>query len=321
MLNLVAVTAAAIVLLQAAPPAQAQTFPNRPVRVVVSAPPGTAPDLVARAVAQKASEGLGVAMVVENRPGGGGIPAINALASAAPDGHALLFTDTGVYSILPNLNESADLLKSLTPLSLGGTTPLYLGVSAASGVSSVPELVAMAKGKPGLPYGSSGNATAAHLFMELVKSVAGVDMTHVPHKGAAPAVQSMMAGDVVAVFSGVNLLVPQAKANKIRVIGVAAERRSRLLPDVPAMGEVLPGYNIKALTLGWLVPNGTPEAVQERLRAEIARATQSAEVVQRLHALDIEPPQSFAADAMRDAIRGERQQYGAIIRSAGIKAQ
>ena len=299
----------------------AQGVPSRAIRIVVSAPPGTAPDVTARTVAQRMSENLGSPVVVDNRAGGGGIPAMNAVTSASPDGYTVLLADTGVYSILPQVNPGADPLKTLAPIALMGHTPLYLGVSAALNVNTVSDFVALAKKKPGMAYASAGNGTASHLFMELLKSAGGVDLLHVPHKGMAPGVQSMLAGDVVAIFTGVNLLLPQAKANKAKILGVAAPRRSKLMPDVPAIAEQLPRFDIGALTLGYFAPLGTPEEVIERLRAELARASRAEEVVQRLSSFDIDIPEDFSAAHFVQTIQAERRQYGPVIKSAGVAPQ
>lgn len=302
--------------------AQAQAFPSRPLRILVSAPPGTAPDIVARTVSQKMSENIGRPMVVDNRPGGGGLPAINALAAAPADGYTLLITDTGVYSILPNLNPAVDPLKSLAPIALAATTPLYLGVSATLNAGNLKEFVAVAKSKPGLAYGSGGNGTAHHLFMELLKSLAGVDLNHIPHKGVAPAVQSLLAGDIVATFAGINLLLPQAKANKLRILGVASDQRSSLMRDIPTIAEAgLPGFDIKPLSKGYFVPLNTPTENIEILRAELGKATRADDVVRRLLAVDIEIPAGFAVEQFIDTVRIERQQYARLIKSAAIVVQ
>lgn len=319
--RLFCITALAIGILIGSAASHGQSFPNRVIRIIVSAPPGTAPDVTARTVAQRMSENLGSPVVVDNRAGGGGIPAVNAVSSAAADGYTVLLADTGVYSILPHVNPAADPLKSLAPVTLMGHTPLYLGVSATLGVSTVSEFLALARKKPGMAYASAGNGTASHLFMELLKSAGGINMLHVPHKGMAPGLQSMLAGDVVAIFTGVNLLVPQAKANKAKILGVAAPRRSKLMPDVAAIAEQLPGFDVQALTLGYLAPLGTPEDVLEKLRDEIAKATRADEVVQRLGAFDIDLPDSFSGAHFVQTIQAERRQYSAAIKSAGVTSK
>ena len=302
--------------------ALAQGFPSRPIRLIVSAPPGTAPDIVARTVGQKMSENLGRPTIVDNRPGGGGIPAINAAISAAPDGYTLLITDTGVYSILPNINTGVDPLKSLVPISLAATTPLYLGVSATLNVNTLQEFIAVAKAKPGLPYGSAGNGTAHHLFMELMKSLGGIDLNHIPHKGVAPAVKSMLTGEIAAAFAGINLLLPHAKAGKLRILGVASDQRSGLIRDIPTIAEAgLSGFNIKPISKGYFAPLGTPTDITELLRTEISKATRTDDVVKRLLAVDIEIPSSFTAEQFVETVRAERQVFGKLVKAAGILVQ
>lgn len=312
----------AALLLSVPPSGHAQSFPSRPIRVIVSAPPGTAPDIVARTVGQKMSENLGRPTVVDNRPGGGGIPAINAVIAAAPDGYTLLITDTGVYSILPNVNTGVDPLKSLVPVSLAATTPLYLGASATLNANTLQEFIAAARARPGLPYGSAGNGTAHHLFMELVKTLAGIDLNHIPHKGVAPAVQSMLTGEIATAFAGINLLLPHARAGKLRILGVASDQRSALMRDIPTIAEAgLPGFSIKPISKGYLLPLGTPADIAELLRGEIARATRNEDVVKRLLAVDIEIPSGFSAEQFVDTVRAERQVFGRLVRSAGILVQ
>lgn len=317
-----AILAALSVLLIAPHAVQAQPYPNRAIRVLVSAPPGTAPDIVARTVGQKMSENIGRPVVADNRPGGGGIPAINALAAAPPDGYTLLITDTGVYSILPNINPAVDPMKSLAPIALAATTPLYLGASATLNVTTLREFIALAKAKPGQPYGSAGNGTAHHLFMEMVKSLANVDLNHIPHKGVAPAVQSMLAGEIAAAFAGINLLLPHAKANKLRILGVASDQRSALMRDIPTIAEAgIPGFDIKPISKGYFAPPGTPADIIEQLRAEFTRATRAEDVVRRLLAVDIEIPSGFSAEQFAERVRIERQQFGRLVKSAGLTAE
>ncbi len=299
--------------------AQAQKFPSKPIRIVVAAPPGTGPDIAARLVAGKLPEHLGTPGIVDNRPGGGGVPAATVVVSAAPDGYTLLVGDTGMYAILPHQNPAFDPWKSLTPITLAGTTPIFLAVAAGRNVSSVKELMALAKSKPGLPYGSSGNGTVHHFYMELFKSLAGVDMTHIPHKGAAPAVQAVISGDVAAAFAGFNLLFPQAKAGKLKMLAVASEVRSALMPDLPTMAEAgVAGFNINSVTFGYFAPLNTPVETIDRLRSALVSATRDAEVVQRFNALGIEAPVDTSSERLSETMRRERQQYGQIIKSLGL---
>lgn len=320
MLGIAAVVAAALVAgVQAA---QAQNFPNRPVRIIATVPPGSAPDVVARTVAQRLAANIGVAVPVENRTGAGGLIGANAAINAPADGYTMLMADTGVYAILPNLNPAFDPVKALMPVTSAGTTPIYLAVHPSLNVNSVKELVEAARARPGMPYGSGGTGGAAHLFMELVRILGGLQMTHVPYKGVAPAVSALVAGEVMAVFSGVNLLVPQEKAGKLKIIAVASQRRSSVMPKVPTVVESgLPGFGLNALTLGFFVPAGTPADVVAKLRTELATALRAPEIRERLSALSVDVPDDDSSESLGQTVRTEFAQYGALIKSAGIKAQ
>jgi tripartite-type tricarboxylate transporter receptor subunit TctC len=299
--------------------ADAQKFPSKPVRIIVAAPPGTSPDLVARLVASKLSDHLGSPGIVDNRPGGGGIPAANVAISAVADGYTLLMADTGMYAILPHQNPDFDPWKRLVPITLAGTSPLFLAVGAGLNVSSVKELVALAKSKPGLPYGSAGNGGAHHLFMELLKSVAGIDMMHIAYKGAAPAVQALLSGDVAAAFSA-NILFPLAKAGKLKILAVASDHRLALMPDIPTMSEAgIAAFDAHPLTYGFFAPLGTPGEIVDRLRTALAGTFKDAEVVQRFEAMGIEPPVDTSSERFSATIFRERQRYGQMIKSLGIE--
>lgn len=297
-----------------------QGFPNRAMRMITTVPPGSAPDVVTRTVAQRLSANIGFPVTVENRTGAGGFIGANAAVNAAPDGYTVLLADTGVFAILPHLNAQFDPLTSLVPITSAGTTPIFLAVGSNLKVSSVRELVGAARNKPGLPYGSGGNGGAAHLFMELFKAVAGVDMTHVPYKGVAPAVQAVVAGEVAAVFSGLNLLVPMEKAGKLKIIAVASTSRTPLMPELPTVKEAgLTQFNLDALTLGFFAPANTPAEIVAKLGSELAAAIKAPDVRQRLHGLAVDEPVDASQEALARIVRAEFKQYGEIIKSAKIK--
>ena len=309
-------------LIAAVPVVQAQTFPSRPIRMITTVPPGSAPDVVTRAVSQRLAANIGVAVPVDNRTGAGGLIGANAAVNAAPDGYTVLMADTGVFAILPNLNPTFDPLKSLLPVTSAGTTPIYLAVHPSLNASSVKDLVAAAKAKPGMPFGSGGTGGAAHLFMEFIKTLGGVQMTHIPYKGVGPAVTALVTGEIMAVFSGVTLLMPQEKAGKLKVIAVASQRRSGLMPDLPTVAESgLPGFDMNALTLGFFVPAGTPADIVGKLRTELAAAVRAPDVRERLDALAVEAPTDATSESLGQTVRTELAQYASLIKSAGIKAQ
>ena len=298
----------------------AQTFPNRPVRIVVPYPPGGSPDVLARTLGQKASENLGQQIIVDNRPGAAGVIAAEIVMRAPPDGYTLLIADSGVYSINPNVNPKLpfDPLADFTPVILAATSPIVLVVNASSPVQSVRDLIALAKSKPGMPYGSSGTGTAHHLAMELIKSLSGIDLTHVPYKGAGQLVPAILAGDVAVGFAGLNLSLPQAKAGKLRILAVASGARSALLPDLPTVAEAgVPGFEIN-ISLGLLAPAGTPRDIVARLNAEFGKALSSPDTRQRLFGLGVDPAGS-TPEQFSEAIRNEIQQYGKIVKSTSAR--
>ncbi len=237
---------------------QAQKFPAKPVRIIVGAPPGTAPDVVLRLLTSRFNDVLGVAGIVDNRPGGGGMIAINAVAGSPSDGHTLLMADTAMYAVGPHQNADNDPLRLLQPVMLAGISPLFFAVSNNSNATNLKDFIAYAKGNPGLPYGSSGQSSAHHLFMELLKARAGLQMNHIPYKGAAGAIAALVSGDVAAVFSA-NLLFPLAKAGKLRILAVAADRRLAITPDIPTFAEAgFSGFDVSPVTYGVFAPLNSP---------------------------------------------------------------
>ena len=302
--------------------AKSQVFPNKPIRVLVTVPGGGSPDVLARTVAQKMSENLGQQVIVDNRPGGSGIVAANAVINSPPDGYTLIMVDTALYSILPFLSHgvSFDPIRDMAPVALVATSPIFLLVNPALNVNNVKEFVALAKGKPGLAYASSGNGTAHHLAMELLKSLAGVDLTHVPYKGAAQAVPAVMAGDVVAAFAGLNLAQSQARAGKVKMIGIATATRSALAPEIPTIAEAgVPGFNM-SISLGYLTTAKTPRDLVARLNAELMKAVNAPEVQQRLFAMGVEASAPSSPEHFAEVMRGENLQYGKLVKASGARA-
>jgi tripartite-type tricarboxylate transporter receptor subunit TctC len=299
---------------------QAQAFPSKPIRVVVPYPPGGSPDVLARTVGQKTGEGLGQPMVIDNRPGAGGIIAAEALTNAPHDGHTLMLADSSVYSINPHVRRNVpyDALRDFTPIILAATSPIVLVTHGPLNLKSVNEFIAFARAKPGSPYGSSGNGTAHHLAMELLKSLASVELSHVPYKGAAQTVPAVIAGDVVATFAGLNTALPQVKAGKINMIAIATGKRSALVPDLPSIAESVPGYDI-SISLGYFAPARTSREVVGRLNGEIMKALAMPDVQQRLFTLGVEGAGS-SPEQYAESIRAELQQYGRLVQSTGARA-
>nr|WP_258396864.1 tripartite tricarboxylate transporter substrate binding protein [Cupriavidus alkaliphilus] len=276
----------------AAPSALAQSFPARPVRLVVPYPPGGPTDIVARVVGQKLSERLGQPLVVENRPGAGGNIGAEAVARAAPDGYTLLVATTA-HAINMTLfrKPGYDTRKDFAPVSLLTRGPLVLVTASATPAANVAELIAMARARPGqLTFASSGNGQSTHLAAELFNSMAGVRMTHVPYKGSAPALTDVMGGQATVMFDTMLSAMPFVRDGKLRALAVTGAQRSPAAPDTPTIAQSgLPGYEATAWN-ALLAPAGTPPAVLETIAAALKSVLDDADVRARF------ATQGFAAE-------------------------
>jgi tripartite-type tricarboxylate transporter receptor subunit TctC len=315
-----ALAAAALALAHLAP-AQAQAWPDKPIKLVVSFAPGGVHDTLARLLQPRLTEALGQPIVIENRPGAGGNIAAEAVAKSAPDGYTLLVASEAIATnefLYPAM--AYDPYKDLAPIAKLADYPMALIASPSVPAGNVNELVALAKSKPGaLSYGSAGIGTSGHLAGELFKSVTGISMVHVPYKGGAPALADLIAGRIQVMFLSVSLSSPQAKQGKIKVLAVTGDSRSPQLPDVPTTAEQ--GFpEVQALLFSSLLaPAGTPAPVIQRISAEVVKALHAPEVEKRLTELGALPaptsPEQFAQILKRD---GER--WGKLIRERNIRA-
>src|SRR4030095_5020494 len=274
-----------IVLALVSPLACAQTYPTKPIRLVVPFPPGGATDILARDVAQKLSDAWGQSFVVDNRPGAGGNIGSELVAKAAPDGYTLEMGTVGTHAINASLYAKMpyDHVKDFVPVILVAGVPNVLVVNPSVPVNSVAELIAYAKANPGkLNFASSGNGTSIHLSGELFKVMAGVQITHVPYKGSAPALQDLLGGQVQLMFDNLPPSLPQIKAGKLKALAVTSTTRAAALPDVPTMAESgLPGFEASSW-FGVLAPAGTPPAIVAKLNAEIGKWLASPEAKEKL---------------------------------------
>ena len=294
-------------------------YPNRPLRLVVTVPPGGAADFIARLVGGKLSESLGQPVLVENRGGAGGTIAADAVAKAAPDGYTVLQNSITTHGVGPHLYSKLpyDPVKDFTPVSGLALLPLIMAVNADLPVKSVAEVVAHAKAN-NLNFASSGNGGAPHMAAELFKSVTGAPLTHVPYKGSGPAVADLVGGRVQIMFDAAPSLIAHIRSGRLRVLAAASAERNRLLPEVPTFGEL--GYQKVAVSLwyGLLAPAGTPKPVVEKLNREVVKALGSAEVRDKLQAQGAEPmpgtPQAFAS-FMQD----EMAKWAPVVKQAGVK--
>ena len=273
-------SAIALLILAAAPPLLAQSYPARPVRMIVPFSPGGATDVPARIVAQRLSEALGQQVIIDNRPGAGSALGAEAVAKANPDGYTLLLTATthvisaSLYKKLPY-----DAIRDFAPVVLIGSGPNVLAVHPSLPAKSVRELIALARTQPGkIDYASSGNGSAQHLFGALFMSMANISMMHIPYKGSAPATTDLISGQVSVGFPGIALALPHTRAGRLRALAVTSAKRSKAMPDVPAIDEVgVPGY-AATLWSGLLAPRGTPPEIVQRLYDEIAKLLKRPEV-------------------------------------------
>ncbi|MGO4327368.1 tripartite tricarboxylate transporter substrate binding protein [Cupriavidus sp. 2TAF22] len=312
-----AVTAFALAL--AAGTALAQTYPTKPIRLVVPFPPGGTTDVLARAVGQRLTQALGQPVVIENRPGAGATIGADAVAKSPADGYTLLMGAVH-HTIAPNVYKklSYDFQKDLTPISVVAIVPNVLVVSPGFPARNVQELVAYAKANPGkLTYASNGNGTAHHLIGEQFKAQTGTSIVHVPYKGSAPAITDLMGGQVSMMFDTMSSALPYIKAGKLKPLAVATARRSSALPDVPTLAEAgLPGFDI-ASWFGILAPAGTPPEIVNRLSAEIIKALARPDVRQQLAAIGAEPVGNTPPQ-MTAQIREEVTRFGKLVKDAQV---
>ena len=301
-------------------PAQSQTYPSRPIRIIDAFAPGGITELCARAVGEKMSQSFGQPVIVENRPGGGGNIGVGAVARATPDGHTLavvpsLFTTN--ISLFRNINW--DPVRDFEPLTLVGRTPIFLVVNpTVLRAGSVKELIALAKAEPGkLNYASGGIGATPHLAAELFKAMAGVDMTHIAYKGTAPAMTDLVAGQVHLSFSSPLTALPHVKSGRLRALGVTALERSKLMPDVPTIAEAgVPGYEVISW-FGFLAPAGTPRPIVQKLHAEMAKSLSLPDVRERLGNVGLEIVAS-TPEQMRAFVKADIAKWAKVIRDARI---
>ncbi len=299
--------------------AQAQGYPNKPIRMIVASPSGGAPDILGRAVAQKLAENLGQQVVVDNRAGASGLIGVEMAAKAAPDGYTLFLGTTTLYASLPILKKNLpyDIKRDFTSITQIASASNVLVISPSVPAKSVTELLQFAKARPGaLNYGSAGNGTPAHLAGEMLNVNGGIRMTHVPYKGAGPALLDVIAGHIQLIITSPIAAGPHITSGKVRALATTGVRRNPTLPDLPTVAETVPGYEITQWW-GLSAPAKTPRPVMDRLYAETTNAINHSEVRERIVRAGAMPvgstPQAFDA-----FIAAERQRLGNVIRKAGI---
>ncbi len=303
--------------------AKAQAWPEKPVRFVVGFTPGGPSDILARALGQKLAESWGQQVVIENRPGAGGNIAAEAVAKSAPDGTTWLLGNNSILATNQSLYAKLgyDPVKDFAPVALVAIQPNILVVNPGVPVSSVKELIALAKAKPGaLNYASSGSGAAAHLAGELFKAMTGVQMVHIPYKGAQPALTDVIAGQAQLMFATSASVIPYIKAGRLRALAVTTARRSAAVPELPTLSEAgVPGF--EAITWhGVVVPSATPAPLVERLNRDIVEVLRLPDLRERLESLGAEvaagTPQDFA-----DYIAREIPKWTKVVKDSGARAE
>jgi tripartite-type tricarboxylate transporter receptor subunit TctC len=300
--------------------AHAQSYPSKPVKIIVPFAAGGPADIYARVVGEKLQGALGQSFVVENRPGGGAIVGTDAVAKAAPDGYTLL-----MMSNTHTVNESLfaekpyQLMRDLVPVAPVNYSDLLLVVHPSVPVSTLPEFLALARSKPGsLNYASSGPGTPYHMAGELLKAMAGVDIVHVPYKGSSGARTDILGGQVQMMFDAITTMAPNVRAGKLKALGTSGKARSSVLPDVPTVSEAgVPGYEA-VIWLGIMAPAGTPRAIVERLNSEITRAANAPEM-KEAWARQGAVAMSMTPDEFGRYMREDIEKWARIVKISGAK--
>jgi tripartite-type tricarboxylate transporter receptor subunit TctC len=303
--------------------ASAQSFPDRPIRLIVPFGAGSAVDVIARAVATQAGEQMGQSIQVINRTGANGIIGAEAAARSAPDGYTLFMPNDGIMAANPALYPQLPYhpIKDFTAVTLTSTVPLVLVTHPGFPATNVKEFLAQARAKPGtINFTSTGAGSAQHLAMEFLIDAAGIKLTHVPHKAMGAALTDLMAGTIPVMFTGISNVVALSKDGKVRVLGVSTSQRASIMPDVPTLAESgVNGYHYAAWN-GIVAPAATPPAVIERLHSEFAKAMANPAVRAKLGNLGFNlvgaGPKEFG-----DLIRNDVERLGKLVRTAGIKAE
>jgi tripartite-type tricarboxylate transporter receptor subunit TctC len=298
--------------------AAAQTYPSRPVRIVIPLSPGGTTDVPGRIIAQKLSETLGQQFYVENRAGAGGTIGSDFVAKANADGYTLLLTATP-FVITPHVYKKLpyDALADFTPVIRIASGPYVLVVHPSLGVNSVKELIAAAKKEPGkIDFASSGNGSAQHLVTELFMYMAGIKLNHVPYKGSGPAQQDLMSGIIKVSFVGTPIAIPHMKSGRLKALGVSTAKRSPEMPDVPTVAQAgVPGYEA-IVWIGMLAPAGTPREIIAKLNGEIGKLVRTGEVKKLLTPTGMEPdpdtPEQFGA-----YLKADYDKWGKVVRDSG----
>ena len=302
--------------------AQDAPYPNRPVRIIAPFQPGGGTDLLARLIAQKLTESMGVTFIVENRPGAGGVVGADVVAKARPDGYTLI-TVSASHSINPSIYKKLpyDTLRDFAPISVLAGGPGLLVVHPSMPVKSVKEFIAFAKARPGLiSYASAGIGTPPHLGVELFKTMAGIDLTHIPYKGNGHAYADLLSGQVPVMMPNVSTGMQYVKSGRLRALAVTSSHRTRIAPELPTVHESgVPGFELNSW-YGTLTTAGTPAAIVNRLQTEIAKALQAGDLREKLVTQGMEPAATTSAE-FAALITSEIAKWAQVAKQSGLKAE
>jgi tripartite-type tricarboxylate transporter receptor subunit TctC len=300
----------------------AQAYPSKAIRVIIAQAPGSATDVVGRIVANKLAESLGQQLVIDARPGAGGTLGTELAARAAPDGYTLFMANNSTHGSNPALYAKLpyDAVKDFAPIIYVVATPYVLSVHPSLPAKNVKELIALAKARPGqINYASAGNGSTHHLSGELLKTMAGIDIVHIPYKGTTPAIAALLGGEVSIMFATVTGIQPQIKNGRARGLAVTTPKRSNFMPEVPTMAETLPGFEMLSW-FGLLAPAGTPPAIVSRMNAETAKVLANSEVRSLLASQGFEV-MSGTPEQFGDYIKTEIAKITKLAKATGIKAE
>jgi hypothetical protein len=298
----------------------ASNYPNRPIKLVVPFVPGGTLDVVARLLGKNLSEAFAQAVIVDNKAGAGGVVGVDYVAKSAPDGYTLVLNSaTPMVTVVSLQKTPYDLLRDLTPVSQVSTFDYVLSVNTKSGIQSMQELVQLAKKQPGkLNYASAGTGSGQHMYMELAKSVAGIQLQHIPYKGNGPAMQALLAGEVDLIFDTTLGILPQVQGGKLKPLMTSSSKPITALPGVPSIESLYPGSSIQ----GWhgiFAPSATPKEVVTFLAEAIKKAVNSPEMGTKLKELGLEPS-GMGHDAFFETVKKDQERWARVIRENNIKA-
>ncbi|MEQ1773468.1 MAG: tripartite tricarboxylate transporter substrate-binding protein [Burkholderiales bacterium] len=311
----------AFVALALSAPAVAQTFPAKPVRLIVAFAPGGATDTFARVTAAEISRAVGQQVIVENRPGAGTTIAAEFVAKSPADGYTLLLTDLSTHAIMPSLytklafNHARDLI-AVAPVSV---SPLIMAAHPSVGVRNAKELIALAKKSPGITCGNSGAGTVTHLAAEKFRTRAGIDLTSVNYKGGTTSTVSLMTGELSLIINTIPAVLEHVKSKKLVAIGLTADKRATALPDIPALGETVKGVDA-AVIAGVLAPANTPRAVIDRLNAEFAKAV-DAPKAKEIFLTNAAEAMKQSPDVMQRVMEQDAKTWAEVVKVTGVKLQ